>query len=418
LSQPRQITLTDLNEWIKKETAPTLEPLTNKATSILKEVQNRISDTLEINQQLYKNSEAEMQKNNPKTHRFARNANKFSHGLTQILNEVKIPPQVSYQTLQALNNSLEKTVTTTLQLRAEAYRFITPYFIFDRRKLDVVIKRLSDIHNELRNFITSKYSKAKTIEDTATAIDKLQQTINRTGEIQKEKQQLLPRGETLQQELTQIQQEITNIQGRQELIEITMAEDQIKELRDNVKHNLRYLQKPFYKLQSLARSGEIAIPVDEAKKLGEYLNDPFEALATEDEGYPTLKNMLGKLNEAITKNKLKLKSTRLRKAQEQIESVLNKASLNTLQQNCKQASTHKKQLLTSETTTNLQKKLTELQNQLKQQQKENEATTTRIKILDDEHKKLQEKIQNERKELEKTVFQLTGKHIQITVPPV
>jgi predicted nuclease with TOPRIM domain len=359
-----------------------------------------------------------MQKDNPKTHRFARNANKFSHGLTQILNEVKIPPQVSYQTLQTLNTSLEKTVTTTLQLRAEAYRFITPYFIFDRRKLDVVIKRLADIHTELSNFITSKYVKAKTIEDTTTAIDKLQQTINRTGEIQKEKQQLLPREEALRKELAKTQKEIADVQAQPELTEITMAEDQIKELRDNVKHNLRHLQKPFYKLQSVARSGEIAIPVDEAKKLGEYLSDPFEALATEDEGYPTLKNILAKVNEAISKNKLKLKSTRLRKAQEQIESVLNKASLNTLQQNCKQASTHKKQLLTSETTTNLQKKLTELQNQLKQQQKENEATTTRIKTLDDEHKKLQEKIQNERKELEKTVFQLTGKHVQITVPPV
>jgi hypothetical protein len=415
LSQPRQITLSDLNEWIKKETAPTLEPLTNKATSILKEIQNRISDTLEINQQLYKNSEAEMQKKEPKTNRFARNANKFSHGLTQILNEVKIPPQVNYQTLQTLNTSLEKTVTTTLQLRAEAYRFISPYFIFDRRKLDVVIKRLSDIHNELRNFITSKYSRAKTIEDTTTTIDKLQQTINRTGEIQKEKQQLLPREETLKQELTQSQQEITNTQARPELTELMMVEDQIKELRDNVKHNLRYLQKPFYKLQSIARSGEIAIPVDEAKKLGEYLNDPFEALATEDEGYPTLKNMLGKLNEAITKNKLKLKSTRLRKAQEQIESVLNKASLNTLQQNCKQASTHKKQLLTSETTTNLQKKLTELQNQWKQLQKEDEATTVRIKTLEDEHKRLQEKILNEKREIEKTISQLTGKNIQISL---
>ena len=418
MSQPREITLTDLNEWIKKETAPTLEPLTSKATSILKEVQNRISDTLEINQQLYKNSQAEMQKNNPKTHRFARNANKFSHGLTQILNEVKISPQVSYQTLQTLNTSLEKTVTTTLQLRAEAYRFITPYFIFDRRKLDVVIKRLADIHTELSNFITSKYVKAKTIEDTTTAIDKLQQTINQTGEVQKEKQQLLPRAENLKQELAKTQKEIADVQAQPELTEITMAEDQIKELRDNVKHNLRHLQKPFYKLQSLARSGEIAIPVDEAKKLGEYLNDPFEALATEDEGYPTLKNILAKVNEAISKKKLKLKSTRLRKAQEQIESVLNKASLNTLQQNCKKASTHKKQLLTSETTTNLQKKLTELQNQLKQQQKENEATTTRIKTLDDEHKKLQEKIQNERKELEKTVFQLTSKNIQIIVSPV
>jgi hypothetical protein len=415
LSQPQQITLTDLKEWIKKETAPTLEPLTSKATNLLKEIQSRKDDALEINQQLLKNSEAEMKKNNPKTHRFARNANKFSQGLTKILNEVRTPQQVNYQTLQALNTSLEKTVSTTLQLRAEAYRFITPYFIFDRRKLDVVIKRLADIHTELRNFITNKYIKAKTIEDTTTAIDKLQQTINQTHEIQNEKQNLVPREETLKQELAQTQQEIANTQAQPELTEITIAEDQIKELRENVKYNLRYLQKPFFKLQSLTHSGEIAIPVDEAKKLEEYLSDPFEALASEENGYPTLKNILAKLNEAITQNKLKLKSTRLRKAQEQIDNTLNRASLITLQQNCKQTSAHKKQLLTSETTTTLQNKLTELQNQWKQQQKENEATTARIKTLEDEHKKLQEKTINEKKELEKTVFQLTGKNIQVNL---
>ena len=161
MSQPRQISLSDLKEWIRKETASTLEPLTSKASGVLKEVQNRLDDTLEVNQQLFKNSEAEMQKNNPKTHRFARNANKFTHGLTLILNEVKMPQQVNYTNLQTLNNTLEKTVAKTLQLRAEAYRFITPYFIFDRRKLDVVIKRLTDIHNELSNFMTSKYAKAK-----------------------------------------------------------------------------------------------------------------------------------------------------------------------------------------------------------------------------------------------------------------
>jgi DNA repair exonuclease SbcCD ATPase subunit len=277
----------------------------------------------------------------------------------------------------------------------------------------VVIKRLTDIHRELRDFITAKYVKAKTIEDTTINIEKLRQTITEASVTEREIKELEPKHETLKQQLAQTQQEIAATQARPELTEITMAEDQINELRDNVKHNLRYLQKPFQKLQSLTKMGEAGMPIDDAKKLDAYLNDPFQALANEDEGYPQLKAILDKLNEALSKNKLKLKSTRLRKAQEQIDTVLNKAALVTLQQNCKQANAKKQQLLTSETTATLQNKLMQLQNECKQLQKENEATAHRIKTLQEEHKKLQERIHNEKRELEKTIVELTGKNVQI-----
>jgi hypothetical protein len=415
LSKPQQIALNNLHEWLHKQTASIIDPLTNKATSIIKETKNRLDDTLDVTEQLQKNSHAEMQKNNSKTHRFARNANKFAEGLTHILNEVKTPEQTNYASTQTFSTSVEKTVNTALQLRAQAYPYISPYFIFDRRKVDVIIKRLSDIHRELRDFITDKYVKAKTIEDTTTNIDRLKQTITEASATQKEIEELQPKHETLKQQLTQTQQEIAITQTRPELTEITMTEYQINELRYNVKHNLRYLQKPFKKLQSLARTGEAGIPLDDAQKLDEYLRNPFQALASEAEGYPQLKAILGKLDEAIGKNKLKLKSTRLRKAQEQIDSVLNKTTLVTLQQNCKQANAKKQQLLTSETVATLQNKLTQLQDRCKQLQKENEATALCIKTLQEEHRKLQERITSEKSDIEKAITELTGKTVQINL---
>ena len=415
MSKPQQIALNSLHEWLHKETASVIDPLTNKATSIIKETKNRLDDTVDITEQLQKNSQAEMQKNNPKTNKFARNANKFAEGLIHILSEVKTPGQTNYSSTQTFSTNLEKTVNTTLQLRAQAYLYITPYFIFDRRKLDVVIKRLSDIHRELRDFITDKYVKAKTIEETTTNTEKLKQTITQARATQKEIEELQPKHETLKQQLTQTQQEIAATQTRPELTQITAAEDQINELRDNVKHNLRHLQKPFQKLQSLTRAGEAGMPLDDAKKLDEYLHDPFKALATEAEGYPQLKAILGKLNEAINKNKLKLKSTRLRKAQEQINTILNKDALITLQQNCKQANAKKQQLLTSETAATLQNKLTQFQDRCKQLQKENEATALCIKTLQEEHRKLQERITSEKRDIEKVITELTGKTVQISL---
>jgi hypothetical protein len=329
---------------------------------------------------------------------------------------VKIPEHISYDSLHASCNDLRRLIVTTEQLRREAYPYITPYFIFDRRRLDATIKRLQDIINELSDFLTTKYVRAKTAEDTPGMIDKLIETINQASETKSEREKVQQSEKSLQTKLQETQQKIAHAQTRAELIELLAIEEQINELRENVKHNLRYLQKPFFKLQSLAKSGAVAVPVDEVKKLGDYLFDPFEALAAEEDGYPTLKDILRKLNEAINQKKLKLKSTRLRKAQEQIDSVLNKESLNTLQKTCIEAHSQKSKMLTSSAVTTLQNELTQLRNELSELQKENEFTTSRGKALENEHKRLQEKIGTQKRELEKTAFQLTNKNIQIVFP--
>jgi len=413
MSQTQQIGLTDLKEWIKKETASLLEPLKSKGVNLLKEIQQRLNDALESNQKILENSQREMEKNSPKTYRFARNANKFAQNMSKALDGVKVPEQVSYESLQTLHNDLERALVVADQLRREAYRYITPYFIFDRRRLDVTLKRLADIYRELGNFVTTKYAKAKTAEETSLTTDKLVEAINKANEVRKEQEKVQQREKSLREKLQETQQRIELVQKRAELTELLRAEARISELRENVKHNLRYLQKPFFKLQSLARSGDVAVPVEEMRKLGDYLSDPFEALATESEGYPTLKGILKKLDEAINQNKLKLKSTRLRKAQEQIDNVLNKDLLSTLHQSCLEARSQKNKMLASSTVATLQDELNQLQNELKDLQRENEYTSSRGKALESEHKKLQEKIETLKRELEKTAFQLTGKSIQV-----
>jgi len=61
--------------------------------------------------------------------------------------------------------------------------------------------------------------------------------------------------------------------------------------------------------------------LDESEKLNEYLTKPFMAFVTEDEGCPVLKRILQKMEGAIAKGKIKLKSSRLRKAQKTDETA-------------------------------------------------------------------------------------------------
>jgi len=409
------IKLLEVKQWLSKDTEHAIEPLQEKARNLLKEIKERISDTTDSSQKILQNSQSEMDKSNPKTHRFARNANKFAEGMIDTLGALKISDSIQYESLRSLNDELEKTCANADQLRRSAYPYISPYFIFDRRRLDVFIKRLYDITKEFHSFLTSKYAMVKTIDDAYSHVDRLTQTLNDTKQNEESLKQTEEKMRLLENEITQIKEKLALMRSRDEFHELAKLDQRTDELRSDVKHHLRHLQKPFYKLQSLSRSGEIAVPPDEIHKLEKYLEDPLVALATEDKDYPTLRSILTRLDSAITQGKLKLKAQRLRKAQDQINAVVSKNSLDQLQKDGQEALTQRKQLLSSEATRTLQNELLELQRQLETLQKEYEFVTARSKALKNDQMKLRERTEHLRKELEEKILQLTHKSVNVVL---
>ena len=205
------------------------------------------------------------------------------------------------------------------------------------------------------------------------------------------------------------------MRSRSEFHELAKLDQRTDELRAETKHNLRYLQKPFYKLRSLSLSGEVTVPPDEIRKLEEYLEDPSAALAAEDHGYITLRSILKKLDSTLAQGKLKLKASRLRKAQDQVNTILNKNSLDQLQKNMQEVLAQRKKMLISETTRTLQDELTQLQKELEALHKEHEFATAQSKNLKSDQAKLKDRIEHLRQQLEGEISQLTRKNVRIVL---
>jgi predicted nucleic acid-binding Zn-ribbon protein len=290
---------------------------------------------------------------------------------------------------------------------------ISPYFIIDRRRFDITLKRAADSLKELHDFSSDQYAKAETIEKAFLMIEKLHQLLMELDEAKERVRKTEITNRALEKKIVENQQKITSIQSKSEVVELVQINEEIEELGKKVKHNLRYLQKPFIKFQTLARGSSYPFPPDELKKLGEYLSNPFEAFTTEPEGYPTLKRILQKMEDAIAQGKLKLKSSRLRKAKDQIDSVLNKDSLAPLHQNCKEILSQRQQLLTSGIIAKSGSEVTQLQEGLKDLLKRKELGDSRGAMLENEIRKTLEKIDEQKKELEKAILELTGKSVQI-----
>lgn len=410
-----QIALTDLKEWLQKETAPLIKPLKDKAEKLLKEIKNRLDDVRENGDRIFVKSDKEVQKGSSKTYRCAKAANKMSKNVSGIIDQVAVPDDISYENFRLLLGDVGKTFAAIEHERRVWYRRISPYFILDRRRLDIAIKRAEDSIQELRRFLFQKYVKVKTAENTLDVIDKLSQLLEDAEDVQKRKTQTETRIKLLEEKLRENEQKIGLTQNKAELNQLSKLEQRIRDLKVKVKYNLRHLQKPFYKMQSLARRAQVALPQDEARKLQQYMKNPFEALTSEEEGHPILKRILQKLDDAIRQGKLKLKTARLRKAREQIDGILKKDSLVNLHHDCLEAISKSKQLLTSETVATTQRELKQLQAALQNLQKQKESVDSRRRVLEEEHQRTLKKIETQKNILEKSIFELTDKRVQVVL---
>lgn len=415
MAETLEIPLKDLREWLERETVQIVEPLKAEGKRFLNDVKDKLDDVLEACDKLSEGAEREITKGSRKTYRRAKVLAKLARSFSEMIDKVTVPDEVSRENLHVLCEGLGKTLDTIGRERWKWFPVISPYFIIDRRRFDIALKRTMDSFKEMSSFSSDEYAKkAKTVEDAFSMIDKLLQTLGELDETKKQMKKTELGKSFLEKKIAENQREITSIQSKSEVIELDQINQKIEELEKKVKHNLRYLQKPFIKFQSLARGTSYSLPLDEAKKLSEYLSNPFEAFVTEPEGYPTLKSILRRMEDVMTQGKLKLKGSRLRKAKDQIDSVL-KDSLVSLHQSCKETFSQRQQLSALGIITETSSELTQLQQDLKDLQKQKELVDSRSAVLKEKIETTVKKIEEQKKGLDKAVLELTGKNVQVVL---
>ena len=412
MAEALEIKLEDTREWLEQETISIVEPLKAEGRRLLDDVKAKLDDVLETSDKLLDAAERKIAKGSRKTYRRAKVMHKLARNISEMIDEVTIPDEISQENLHTLCEELGKTLAKVGRERWKWFPVISPYFIMDRRRFDVALKRAMDSLEEIRSFSSDRYTKAKAVEDAFSTIDKLHESLSELDEVERHKKTELRKG-VLGKKIEENRQKITAIQGQSEIVELAQINEKVEELKKKVKHSLRYLQKPFLKFQSLVLSSSYSLFLDETKKLNEYLSNPFEAFATEEEGYPMLKRILQKMDDAMAQGKLKLKKSRLRKAKDQADDILHKNALLSLHQSCKEALSKKQQLSTSGIITKSRNELAQLQKNLRDLQKRKELLDSRGTALEKKIKENFEKIEEQKRELEKIILELTNNKVQV-----
>ncbi|MEM2102502.1 MAG: hypothetical protein QXM22_03200 [Candidatus Bathyarchaeia archaeon] len=405
--------LQEFEKWFEKETANLVKPLDNEASKLIDDVRKRMNQIKEDCENLIKECEREIEKG--KAYHRARVTRRLATFFIDTLNKINFPQQVSLETTETFVKDLKKVFSVIGRERNIWFPRISPLFIIARRKIDVSLGRLFDLIEKLDVFTKEKYSKVKSVADGFATAHNIAQLQSELEKLERETNETQTAISSITKETQEKQQRILAIEQREEMRELLRTNSQAHELNRKAKYELRYVQKPFVKMLNLYHSGDVAIPTEEHQKLVEYLRRPFLALAKEDDGYPLLKKILQRTSENMGNNKIKLKTSRQKKAQDQIESILKKDALLQLQLQCKQVYQRRKQLLTSGTIANLQNEAATLKATLKEQERMLNHLNSKQSALENNKKEKKDKLETHRKELEKTVHEVTKKTVRLKV---
>ncbi|MEM2738547.1 MAG: hypothetical protein QXK93_06140 [Candidatus Bathyarchaeia archaeon] len=416
MSTSLKIPLDELREWLDGETSSVLGPVYVKAEKLFGEMREYHQGLVDACRMLLENSRKEIEKRNMRTFKRAQALNRLARLFLERMQPIRVPEKPSFKDVESFVSSAQKAYAVTDVDVRNWFPRISPFFIMDRGKFLRAFETAKGKFKELNEFLTKEYVKAKVLEETLQLIDEVNRLKERMANLKMERNRVEDEHRKVEEELASIKSRIAELEESGGLSRLAELDEAISRLRREVEYFLRHLQKPLIKLQSLASHGEgSGLTPEELKKLNHYLTDPFEALATENEGYPLLRQILQKTMRLMTDGKLKLKPDKERKARQAIEEILKNDSLASLYQKCGDINQRKAKLSESQTLTEARSERAKLNEYMDMLKKKAENLEAEIEAVEKGLKEVASKVLECKSRMEKNIFSFSGKRVEIVI---
>jgi hypothetical protein len=405
----------DIKSWLKEQTSSILTPVQEQAQKLRNDMHDAIQNFADVGKMLVDNSSKEIEKRNMRTYNRARAMNKLARLFTDRIKKVTVPDQISYDNLNRFAQEIQKVFLVTDIDIKNWFPRISPFFIMDRRKFMAVHEKAKESLVALNDFLTKEYVKTKTLEETFQLVDELHnlevQLLDVEAELKNVKNERIP----IEKELSELEKKSAELKSEGPVDQLFLVEAEIEKLNKELKHVLRHLQKPFKKMRALALyRGGAGLTIDERDKLTQYLQKPFTAFSTEEAGYPVLKQILRKMERLINEGKLKLKSDKKRKAQQDTSDILNRDSLTKIYVRCVDVATKERLILNSEKMAETKSSLSMFQEQTKRLKAKKARIEAHEAVKERAYKDSINRISSTKKTIEKNVFDSIGQKVHIT----
>jgi predicted nuclease with TOPRIM domain len=414
LNETLRLSLREVKGWLESETSQVLVPMQVKAQKFMEKMDKGLKDLDDICRMLLDNSRKEIEKKNMRTFGRARALNKLAKLFIERFHQLKPVDKPSYGGFKEFVESAQKAFAVTDFDVRNWFPKISPFFIMDRGRFIRSFEKAKESLKELSDFLTKEYVKAKILEETFQLIEEVKKLNEQSETLNEEKIRVENERARIEGEIAEIQRKMNEVKRSGGLGQLSEINLEIETLNRELEHSLRHLLKPLIKLHSLAIHGEgSSLTPEEVKKLNHYLENPFEAFATEQPQYPILRQLLQKLAKMMANGRLKIKQDKERKAKQAIIEIVDRNSLVVLHQKCVTAKTRREKLSTSSVLAETKSELLKLEEHLERLEKKVESLKSEENRLDKSLKENFDKISEYKSKIEKNILDSTGKKVKM-----
>ncbi len=373
-----------------------------------------IRNVEDVSKMLFDISSREIEKRNMKVYNRARALNKLSRLFLDRLKKLNPPEEISYASISRYVQETQKIFFVTDIDLKNWFPRISPFFIMDRRKFLAIYEKAKQAYNALNNFVNDEYVKTRNLEEALIQLNELQDLEKQLESLGADRESIKAERLPLEQEIAQLEQKIGELQRRGPIDKLNMVNAEIDSLSNELKNELRHLQKPFIKMQALATGGGGGgITPDDLSQINVYLDKPFDAIVSDKPGYPRLREVLEKLEVMLAEDKLKIKPDKARKAEQSVNEILHKNSLAKLQLRCVEMAINREQLLESSKMDEIKQNISQFQDQIDQLAARKTSVETHETVKENRYKETLDKISNLKRTIERNVNAALEVKIQI-----
>jgi len=178
---------------------------------------------------------------------------------------------------------------------------------------------------------------------------------------------------------------------------------------------LSHLGRPLRKFLSTIERGEFFLPPEYKQLLVNYLDAPFRTFLKEEEGYPALKMILLNVQKAIQEEKLGFREKKAKKVLAQVDSIVNKNSLDRIYDEGRRLIAQRKEELANAHVLEMYRERVSIKKELEELKRRKNESLKRIEGIEEEAKTRERQIREHIMLIERRINEVTGKQITINM---
>jgi len=320
----RNLSVSEVENWLLSETDRLLSPLRKRAKDI---VENTAEHLKRIRKEIDSiNKDINKLLKEGKLDKACKVASTFSEKLLELLNNFEVPENFDYRSLSKFKVTLDKFLRAVWELGSKYIpRMSIPTFKTPILRIDYYIKGLYKIRKKLNNFLETKYSYVKHIEETIEEARKILEEENKIRELQKEIREKNIRIKELQKIKNRLEEEINE---KRDILKTEDFEEKAYKVRNEIRNLLAPIDKALRKFLNLVERGEVKVTKEQKELLSRTnrLKNPTMSLKDTE----ILKELLESIKGLILSGKISLDKKKSKKALNSIQMILEKHVLDEL----------------------------------------------------------------------------------------